>query len=280
MYDVVLVPAPKYIPPKWKTVDLGEFVQYDPKYFKEVQIPEKQRMGLKCIRPKGEIPQPVGLTDYGFMFADTRLGSVDMTGWDFSQVRSIAGLCMNCKHITKIKCDGLDFRNCVDMHRAFYNCDGIKYINVETWLLDEISTAAEMFAECSKLIECIVGRWNTVKLDSIMAMYENCASLKRVDLSGWDTTDLNVANKLCKGCTSLEYANIRFENVKGLIDLDRAFLGCKHLKEVIMPDLSESPNCTLYLAFDGTPKSVRPPEYDAFMKKFEEMKNQRTGAWF
>ncbi|MCM1440697.1 MAG: hypothetical protein NC131_16080, partial [Roseburia sp.] len=64
MYDAVLVPTPKYVPPKWETTEMGEFVQYDPKYFEVFQIPDKQRLGLRCIRPKGQIPQPVGLSDY------------------------------------------------------------------------------------------------------------------------------------------------------------------------------------------------------------------------
>lgn len=97
MYDVVFVATPKYIPTKWETTDLGEFVQYDPKFFTVVQIPGKQRFGLKCIRPKGEIPQPVGLTDYDYMFADTKIGSVDMTGWNFQHVQSLAAFYMNCK---------------------------------------------------------------------------------------------------------------------------------------------------------------------------------------
>lgn len=280
MYDAVFVPTPKYVPDKWITEDLGEFVQYDPKFFKVVQIPEKQRMGLKCIRPKGEIPQPVGLTDYGYMFADSKLGSVDMSGWDFSEVKSMAGFCMNCRRMDKVKCDGLDFRNCVDFHRMYYNCDGLKGIDMQTWLLDEISTTAEMFAECDKLQECVVGKWNTTKLDTTMGMCENCRSLVRFDCEGWNTPDLNVANRMLKGCTKLEYANLKFNNVKGLIDMDMVLMDCKSLKTVVMPDLAESPNCTLYLAFDGTPERVRPKEYDEFMNKYAEARSQRNGAWY
>ena len=280
MYDAVFVPTPKYVPPKWETTDLGEFVQYDPKFFKVVQIPEKQRMGLMCIRPKGEIPQPVGLTDYGYMFADSRIGSVDITGWNFSKVSSMAGFFMNCKRMDRVNCDGIDFRECIDFHRMFYNCDGLKEILIESWRLDEVSDCEEMFAECNKLHTCVISRWNTYKLDTTVAMFENCISLKHINCSGWITPDLNIANRMFKGCEKLKYANIRFTNVKGLMDMDRIFMDCVSLKEVVLPDFSEMPDVTLYLAFDGTPRNIWPPEYVEFMNKRAADKiNNPVGDW-
>lgn len=281
MYDVDFVPTPKYVPTDWRTVDLGQFVQYDPDYFREFQIPGKQRMGLKCIRPKGKIPQPVGLTDYGYMFADTKLGSVDMTGWDFSEVESLAGFYMNCKRLDDVVCDGLDLSSCVEFYRMFYNCDGLKVLDAGSWILDEISTAEEMFAECNDLQVLTIKGWNAAKLDTARSMCENCKSLKKLDLSGWVTPDLNAINRMCKGCKKLTYANIQFTNVKGLIDLDRCFMDCESLKTVVLPDFNEMPkNHTLYLMFDGAPRRVWPQEYHDFMEKRAMEKKRDKSGWF
>lgn len=281
MYDAVLVPTPKYVPPSWETTDLGEFVQYDPKFFEVWQIPETQRLGLRCIRPKGKIPQPVGLTDYGYMFADSRIGSLDMTGWDFSEVKSLAAFLMNCKRMDKIKCDGLNLKKCVDFHRCFYNCDGLDGIDINSWDLDEVSIFNEVFAECTNLVYCLCSNLNVMRLDETTGMYENCVNLRELDLSGWFTPDLNNANRMCKGCKKLRFADIRFTNVKGLRDMDEIFMDCVSLKKVIMPDLTESENCSLYLAFDGTPLSVRPKEYIEYMEKRKARdKENKKNEWF
>lgn len=280
MFDAVFVPTPRYVPTSWETIDIGEFVQYDPKFFIQVQIPEKQRLGLKCIRPKGNIPQPVGLSDYSYMFADCKMSSVDMTGWNFSNVHKMAGFFINCKKMKKVKCDRLDFRKADDFHRMFYNCDSLIDIDVNSWNLDEISITIEMFAECNKLRSCAISNWNAYKLDAATAMYENCRSLERIDLSGWDGSDLNVINRMFKGCIKLKYADIRFRNLKGLIDADRAFMDCGSLCEVLMPDLSESPDVTLYLTFDGCPLSVQPQIYKDYMERRSAInKTKSASSW-
>lgn len=282
MYDVVFIPTPKYVPENWETADLGEFVQYDPKYFEVFQLPDQLRLSLRCKRPKGKIPQPVGLTDYSYMFADTRLGSVDMTGWDYSNVRRLAGFFMNCKRMDKCKCNNLDLRKCIDFERTFYNCDGLDEIDISTWQLDEVSIFNEMFAECTGLERCYISGLNVKKLDEATAMFENCISLKFIDCTGWVTPDLNNINRMCKGCTKLKSAKIRFTNVKGLRDADRIFMDCRSLKEVQLPDWSETENCTLYLSFDGTPLSVRPQEYKDYMAKRrrEEGKDDNNDDWY
>lgn len=281
MHDVALVPTPKYVPNKWETTDLGEFVQYDPKFFAVVQIPDKQKLGLKCIKCSGKIPQPVGLTDYSYMFSGSSIQTIDMTGWDFSKVTSMAAFFMNCKKLDRVKCGALNFSQCVYFNKMFYNCDDLVKIDVDDWVLDEVSDCNFMFAECNKLKQIDFAHWNTTKLDECTAMFENCISLRSVDCSSWFTPDLNSANRMFKGCINLRSANIRFNNIKGLRDLDRIFMDCRSLKSVVMPDLTESENATLYLAFDGTPNSVRPQEYADFMSKRAVEKSAHAGnAWF
>lgn len=145
-----------------------------------------------------------------YMFAWMKsLESVDMTGWDSSNVKYMVSM--------------------------FYYCTSLPSIDLSSWDISKLESMDSIFHSCSKMETVTLPRGNT-NLKWMQYMFYYCGSLKTVDLSGMKFNNaVEEVNDMFYGCASLEEMNISsldMTNSSG--DFTDFYKGMGKLKTIVL----------------------------------------------
>ncbi|MBR3328214.1 MAG: BspA family leucine-rich repeat surface protein [Atopobiaceae bacterium] len=145
--------------------------------------------------------------------------------WDVSNLTTFTtpdddwgnGMFYGCSSLTSLDLSGWDTSNVTTMDDMFYGCSSLTSLDISEWDTSKAMGMGDMFWGCSSLTSLDLSRWNTSKVTSGMVgntwysgmqgMFNGCAALKTLNLSGWDASKANMDN-MFMGCTSLETLNL------------------------------------------------------------------------
>ena len=194
-------------------------------------------------------------TNISYMFsACTNLTSVDMTGWDVSNVTSTFGMFSNCTSLTTIT-GHEDFRLTGltgQMSYMFRGCSSLVTLDVSEWAVTGVTSTAFMFYSCNALTSLDMSGWNvstltnmnymfyspstmaittlgdlsgwtTGTLTGITAMFTYCSNLASVDVSGWDTSGVTSFNGVFYNCRSMTTIDVTNWNSDNVTDMEYMF---------------------------------------------------------
>lgn len=110
------------------------------------------------------------------VFRDCGVASLDLSGWDVSQVTSMDYMFDGCTNLTTIT-------------------------GLETWTTTSCLTNTRcMFSDCEKLRPSLdLTRFNVDNVTDMYGMFQYCKSLKSIDLSTWDTNNVTPPNASYEG---------------------------------------------------------------------------------
>ena len=153
----------------------------------------------------------------------TQLTSIDLSGWDLSQLTSIQSCFSSCSSLQSVDLGNI-FTDCtsgntmsnirITLGSAFFNCLNLTSLNDILSNIPRTSNISavdicQIFASCSKLNIPI--NLSELPLDNIYGAFSNCHSLQSVDMSGCIMPRTNTgAYNLFYCCYALETVN--FEN--------------------------------------------------------------------
>jgi surface protein len=135
------------------------------------------------------------------MFAGcSGLTSLDLSGFDTSEVTTMANMFGGCSGLTSIDLSEFDTSNVENMESMFYICSSLKEIKgIENWDCSKVAKFGSMFQGAKAfggdldLRNWKVGQNTTVT--SIYSFMNWCENIKSVDMSGWILPDnTNLAN--------------------------------------------------------------------------------------
>ena len=169
----------------------------------------------------------------------TNLRSLNLNGFDLSNIGNMNGIFENCRALTTIEgfvitshttdltnafkgCSSLtsldttgwDVRNVNSMWCAFYGCGSLESLDTTGWVTSSVEMMNGMFAECRQLTEIIgIESWDTskvgIKQNSInngvfcmQNMFRDCSSLTNLDLKGWNVENVPSMEGMFNGCSS------------------------------------------------------------------------------
>lgn len=182
---------------------------------------------LKYIGKSNKPTQPIGLTDYAFMFEEREdLVSIDLSDWDMSKATNLIAMFRHCRKLKDISSlENWNVSNVRYMDHMFYCCYELEnIISLQKWDVHHVRGMGFMFSDCSKLADISpLGNWfdknkynlsisNWIKvlikgfaIYDISYMFDNCVSLNNIlPLKDWDVKSINNFNSLFMGCTSLK----------------------------------------------------------------------------
>jgi hypothetical protein len=123
---------------------------------------------------------------------DKRIGTLDLTDIDVSQVTLFSNFLSNIRHyIKKIDVSGWDVSNAEHFYAMFYFCNIMEeIIGLDTW---DMSFTRNL-------------KTNSVyNIPLFESMFKGCTKLKKLDLSSWDICIDNCSlDYMFMGCTNLE----------------------------------------------------------------------------
>jgi surface protein len=87
--------------------------------------------------------------------------TIDITGWDTSNVENMYGMFSNALYIEKIiGIEDLDVSNVRNMQNMFLKCERLKELNLEKWDVSNVNTMRSMFLFCHKNLKLKCDSWN------------------------------------------------------------------------------------------------------------------------
>lgn len=101
-------------------------------------------------------------TDFSYMFADSKVKEMNMSGFTFPQInKTFIGMFNNCSNLTKVVFPAMTFGS-VEIWNTFFNCPNITSVDMSQWDTTNVTRFESMF---------------------------NSSAMTVLDISSWDTTN-------------------------------------------------------------------------------------------
>lgn len=141
------VAAPSMVPANWVTETInGEQVSYDPLMFRRSIGGDRAAKALSYCGPTyGTVQQPIGLSDYSYMFTKANIVKVNLDRWDMAKVKSIEGIFSTCMSLEELRINAWKIGKCRSMARALENCISLNVLMMSDWEPDNLEDVDDMF---------------------------------------------------------------------------------------------------------------------------------------
>ena len=123
------------------------------------------------------------------------------------------------------------------MSSMFYNCSGLKVLNLSKFNTSSVTDMSSMFYNCSGLKALKLSKFNTSSVMNMSSMFYNCSRLTELNVSNFNTSAVTDMRKMFSGCSSLKTIfntyTWRCDNSQNM------FYDCTQLKGVVKYDASK-----------------------------------------
>ena len=166
-----------------------------------------------------------------------------------------SGMFAYCYKLTSLDVTGFDTSNVTNMYCMFLGCSGLTSLDVTGFATSKVSNMRTMFFGCSGLTSLDVSKFVTSIVENMSGMFKGCSGLTSLDLSNFDTSKVSNMRGMFDGCSALEtiYATNQFVTTNVESDYARAlcFDHCTSLKGGAGTTYAESMTSVTYARIDG-----------------------------
>ena len=147
---------------------------------------DSKRAGIKTVTKDPAVGGRIsGLTRMSSMFYGcSSLASVDLSGFDTSQVTSIGSMFNGCSELTGLDLSGFDTSQVTFMGGMFAGCSGLTSLDLSGFDTSKVTNASNMFAGCSGLTSLDLSGFDTSKVTIMNNMFNGCSSLRLLSIGG------------------------------------------------------------------------------------------------
>ena len=181
----------------------------------------------------------------------TRLTSLDVSGFDTSNVTSMQSMFSGCSSLTSLDVSGFDTSNVTTMAYMFYNCSGLTSLDVSVFNTSKVTDMHGMFYSCSSLSSLDLSGFDTSNVTSIENLFYNCSGLTSLDLSNFNTSNVTTMSDLFDKCSSLTSLNLSGFNTSNVTSMHEMFHGCSSLASLDLSMFDTSNVTNMYGMFMG-----------------------------
>lgn len=139
--------APTTAPQGWVTEMInGEQVSYDPLVFRRGTGGAKSPKALAYCGPMlGVVTQPIGLSDYSYMFTRTPITKVNLDRWNVDGVKNMEGMFSTCMSLTELRINSWRVGKCRNLSRMLESCLNLSVLHMTDWEPDNLEEIDDMF---------------------------------------------------------------------------------------------------------------------------------------
>ena len=139
-----------------------------------------------------------------FFSGCTSLTSLDVSGWDTSNVTNMSHMFYLCTSLTSLDVSGWDTSNVTNMYNMFNYCEKLTSLDVSGWDTSNVTNMSHMFYLCTSLTSLDVSGWDTSNVTNMKNLFRG-VSVTNLNLSGWDTSNVTDMSGM--------FANIKSSNI-------------------------------------------------------------------
>ena len=145
------------------------------------------------------------IEDFNYLFygITNRVKTLDLSGWDTSNVEGMRYMFCECESLKSLDLSGWDVSSVKDMNHMFYSCRSLKSLDLSGWDTSNVTNMKEMFSYCDSLESLDASGWNTSNVEDMRGMFYYCRNLESLDLSSWDTSNVKEMDWMFYKCPAL-----------------------------------------------------------------------------
>ena len=200
-----------------------------------------------------------GLIKMSYMFDGCfSLTSLDLSGFDTSQVTDMTNMFFGCFSLTSLDLSGFDTSQVTNMASMFSGCSSLTSLDLSGFDTSQVTDMYGMFSGCSDLTSLDLSGFDTSQVTDMNSMFGGCSSLTSLDLSGFDTLQVTDMTNMFFGCSSLTSLDLSGFDTSKVTNIDIMFYDCSSLRLIAvsgsMPNaLAQLPASQYYPASGGSP---------------------------
>jgi len=122
--------------------------------------------------------------------------------FDTSRVTTLRHLFWNARSLTSVELSGWDTSNLRDIVNLFHGTS-LTHLDLSNWDTSRVTNMQNTFREMNSLISLDVSTWNTSHVTRMDHTFRNTNSLTNLDLSTWNTHRVVDMDSMLRGMTSL-----------------------------------------------------------------------------
>ena len=163
---------------------LGQQTKTDPSSASD-WVFNSQRASIKTVtKDPGTSGQINILTKMTGMFYNCKaLTSIDLSGFDTSNVTSMSTMFYNCNALTSLDLSGFDTSNVTSMANMFYGCRALTSLDISSFDTSNVTSMSGIFSECNNLISLDISGFDTSNVTNSESMFNYSSALRIIDIS-------------------------------------------------------------------------------------------------
>lgn len=146
---------------------------------------DQRRTSIKTVTKGEAISVPIDvLTSTEDMFSDCNiLTSVDLSGFDTSNVTDMSSMFAGCNALISVDLSGFDTSNVTDMAAMFKECETLTSLDLSGFDTSKVTAMGNIFNACRALISLDLSGFDTSKVTAMNFPFNGCSSLRIIDIS-------------------------------------------------------------------------------------------------
>ncbi len=181
------------------------------------------------------------VTDMANMFKDCQsLTSLDLSGFNTSNVTDMVGMFKWCYNLTSLNLSGFNTSNVTRMNSMFSSCRKLKTIDVSSFDTTNVTDMSFMFSQCKNLESLNLSGFDTTNVKDMSFMFFECFNLTSVNLSGFDTLNVTDMREMFYNCNTLKSLDLSSFNTSKVTDMKKMFYNCNTLKSLDLSNFNTS----------------------------------------
>lgn len=208
-------------------------------------------------------------------FSEVPTSTLDLSKWKLKTTDNIYYTFYNCKNLKSLDLSGFDTSNVTNMSRLFQRCESLEEIKgIENWDVSKVKSFGYMFDSCFNLKSLDLSKWNTVSatnrsnteggFNGFERMFINCKGLTYLNLSNFTNNNGATCVEMIAGCWSLNG-----------VDLDMSKFNFRDAKHITIKNGEEVESSGITNIFLSTTVNlyVNADDYEIMQ---QEIENERT----
>lgn len=176
---------------------------------------------------------------FGMFNNHSFLTSVDLSGFDTSNVTTMDRTFYNCGALESLDFSGFNTSNVTNMDHMLYFCKALTSLDLSSFDTSNVTNMDSMLSGCNMLTFVNLSGFDTSNVTDMSNMFANCQALTSLDLSGFDTsnvTDMSSMFSSCRALISLDLSSFDTSNATSVVNM---FVSCSSLRIIdISPNMS------------------------------------------
>lgn len=206
-------------------------------------------LDIKAVKTQGKI-KVTGRLDGAFAGL-VKVKTIDLSGFDVTEVNSLCEMFVNCIELEKIEFSHWNVQHVKHMDRMLKGCINLSEIDVSQWKTSRLETMPELFRRCARLAHLDLSQWDTRDVTNMSSVFMGCLLLQDPQIGSWDLRQVRDLSFLFHKCFKIQPSGIENWNPCRVENMSSLFYDCASITKLDLSRWKTDHLKFLWSAFDG-----------------------------